>query len=271
MKEAKKMLMNFIMKKLMLMMMFLCLSVVAMAQDKIVKRDGMHIYAKDVHVKKKVVEYKRYDDTSNRVQTINISELLAINFENGETITFDSAGNARKSNNTLVDNGNRTLTDAELIALSHGDEKPKIKRELTPQEKLYRKGKRMNIAGWMVGGSLVAGGITLITLGFADCLGMDKWRLHKTPYTEHEDRACACSKLGMATGIPTIAVGAGLGALLIHNGQKIMQQASKVQSTTLLQYELPLGTGSVMTADINLLTDNLIHRYSPGLGFQIHF
>lgn len=244
--------------------MFLCLSVTAIAQDIIVKRDGMTIKAKIERVTDTVVEYKKYQDTSGSILTISKKDLLAINYEDGISVTYNETGDAKTTNNSLQNNGERMVTDAQLLALSRG----KSFKVLDPEEK----GRRLKITGWTVGGSLIAAGITTIILGFNDALGFDKARYHGNIgwRYQHYDEACACPKAGMSIGIPTMIVGAGAGAFLIHKGQKMIDQA-KIQSATLLQYEMPMGDCTTLSANVNLMADGQTHQYLPGIGFNITF
>ena len=68
--------------------MSLFCSSMAMAQDIIVKKDGSTILAKVIKVGDKEIEYKKYQSTSDRLYSISTSEIMAINYEDGEKAVF---------------------------------------------------------------------------------------------------------------------------------------------------------------------------------------
>ena len=68
-------------------MSFICSSM-TMAQDVIVKKDGSTILAKVTKVGDKEIEYKKYQSTSDRLYSISTSEIMAINYEDGEKDVF---------------------------------------------------------------------------------------------------------------------------------------------------------------------------------------
>lgn len=224
-----------IMKRYIFTIILAIVSMSASAQDILVKRDGMTIKAKVEKVTETDVLYKKYNDASQEVLTINISDLLAINYESGETVTFNSHGESHTTNNSLLSEGERMLTDAQLMALSRA-------------EKQEKQGKRLKTVGWVTGGTLIPVGIWLTTTGiFAD---------------EPEL---------ILIGIPPIVIGAGTGYLLIHNGNKKIRQSQGISTASMFQYEFPLGSNSSMTADVNLMKDDITNQYAPGIGFHINF
>lgn len=70
------------------------------AQDVIVKKDGSTILAKVTKVSDKEVEYKKYKSNSDRLYSISIPEVMAINYEDGEKETFDNVSKEEKPQNT---------------------------------------------------------------------------------------------------------------------------------------------------------------------------
>lgn len=257
-----------IMKKLMLLMMFLCLaSVSAMAQDIIVKKDGTTIKAKVEKVTDSVIEYKRFSNLTGPTYTIKIADLLAINYENGESETFSNSGTSTVANEPLANTGERRLTDAQLLELSRlkpaKPEKIEKSKKIYTSEELYKKGKKMKIAGLCVGGAMIIGG-TLMT-----CLSFNLVRegyVNGMYYQElYNDEATLLS------GICVLGTGIALGGSLIWVGQHKMNKAKAIQSTALYQFDIPLNSNAKLTADVNLIKDNLTRQYAPGLGFHINF
>ena len=68
------------------------LSLVALnvaAQDVVVKKDGSTILAKVLEVNQDNIRYKKYSNRKGPTYTIRISDVMTINYENGEKETFD--------------------------------------------------------------------------------------------------------------------------------------------------------------------------------------
>lgn len=78
------------MKKSVLVALASLLSLSASAQDIIVKKDGTTITAKVTDIGAQEVKYKKWSNQDGPTYTIAVSELLAINYKNGEKDTFNS-------------------------------------------------------------------------------------------------------------------------------------------------------------------------------------
>lgn len=78
------------MKKLLVMFMLLC-STAVLAQDVIVKRDGSTILSKVTKIGTTEVEYKKFSNQNGPTYSILKSDILSINYENGEKETFADA------------------------------------------------------------------------------------------------------------------------------------------------------------------------------------
>lgn len=76
--------------KNLLLVLSLLTSHILFAQDVIVKRDGSTILSKVMEIGTSEVKYKKYSNPDGPLYTISISELLSINYQNGEKETFDS-------------------------------------------------------------------------------------------------------------------------------------------------------------------------------------
>ncbi len=80
------------MKKLLLLMSIMC-SVNIHAQDVIVKKDGSTILSKVLEVNTLDIKYKKFSNQNGPTYTLNKSEILAINYENGEKDSFTNYNN----------------------------------------------------------------------------------------------------------------------------------------------------------------------------------
>ena len=75
------------MKQLLVMFMLLC-STAIFAQDVIVKKDGSTILAKVLEVNTDNIRYKKHSNLNGPTYTIGKSEIMSINYENGEKEVF---------------------------------------------------------------------------------------------------------------------------------------------------------------------------------------
>lgn len=71
-------------------LLFVICAITTMAQDVIVKKDGNTILAKVTKVGDIEVEYHKFNSTSNRLYSIGKSEIIRINYEDGEQDEFNS-------------------------------------------------------------------------------------------------------------------------------------------------------------------------------------
>ena len=86
----------YLMKKLILLIALFS-SITTMAQDVIVKKDGSTILAKVTKIGDKEVEYKKYNSKSDRLYSISVSELMAINYEDGEREDFSNSSKSSEN------------------------------------------------------------------------------------------------------------------------------------------------------------------------------
>ena len=67
------------------------------AQDLIVKKDGSVIQAKVTKVGTSEVEYKKWSNQDGPQYSMEIADILAINYKNGDKETFDNVSANRNS------------------------------------------------------------------------------------------------------------------------------------------------------------------------------
>ena len=77
-------------KKLVLSLLSLAAMNVA-AQDVVVKKDGSTILAKVLEVNQDNIRYKKFSNPDGPTYTIGLSDVMAVNYENGEKDTFNVA------------------------------------------------------------------------------------------------------------------------------------------------------------------------------------
>ena len=71
------------------------------AQDVVVKKDGSTILAKVLEVNQDNIKYKKFSNQNGPTYTINLSEVMSVNYENGDKDVFN--------NLTLKDNKSSEL------------------------------------------------------------------------------------------------------------------------------------------------------------------
>ena len=80
------------MKKTLASIIVLCISIIAVnAQDVIVKKDGSTILSKILEVNPNDVKYKKFSNPNGPTYTIIKSEIMSINYENGDKDVFNTA------------------------------------------------------------------------------------------------------------------------------------------------------------------------------------
>ena len=72
------------MKKISLLIVLFCASLMTMAQDVIVKKDGTTIQSKVMEINGTEIKYKKWSNQEGPLFSINKSEVNSINYQNGE-------------------------------------------------------------------------------------------------------------------------------------------------------------------------------------------
>lgn len=124
------------MKKVLFLLMLLC-PMIASAQDVIVKKDGSTILSKVLEIKTADIKYKKFSNISGPTYTIDKSDILSINYENGETETFTST----TANQNITPNTSNSYTSNEIKKNPASDNEELIKYYRT---NITQKGKCSN-------------------------------------------------------------------------------------------------------------------------------
>ena len=226
--------------------MLVC-SVSAWAQDVIVKKDGSTIVCRVVEVSQTEVVYKRWTNLEGPNYVMNLTDISAINFENGEKIRTDAQTATEATTNPLLqsNNGKQTVSDEMLLAMVS-------KPQLTP---LQKKAKKLKLAGYIGGGTMILGGI-IGSFAIAD----DDY--HKGNHLP--------SKL--AGSIP-ICCGAIWTTAFLTKGYLLSKKANSytVNTASLYENEFKLKNGASLATGIDLLKDNKHHNPALGLGLRYNF
>ena len=81
----------------------LAMSMNLYAQDVIVKKDGSTILSKILEVGTTDIKYKRFSNINGPTYTINVADILSVNYENGEKETFDNITSSALINTSIND------------------------------------------------------------------------------------------------------------------------------------------------------------------------
>ena len=123
------------MKHLLVVTFFLCLVSVS-AQDVIVKKDGSTILSKVLEVNTADIKYKKHSNPDGPIYTMDKSEILSINYENGDRDTFNETNPSKEED----DENDRTPKYIEKPADSrNSDLMKKYNRDYSLTDKLQKK------------------------------------------------------------------------------------------------------------------------------------
>ncbi len=113
-----------IMKKALVSLVILCTyAMTVYAQDVIVKKDGSTILSKILEVNPNDVKYKKFSNPNGPTYTIIKSEIMSINYENGDKDVFDKqesagAGNSFAVNPQIKEDNLKLVRDYNNIELT---------------------------------------------------------------------------------------------------------------------------------------------------------
>lgn len=240
------------------------LTSLSFAQDIIVKKDGTTIQAKVIKVTKFDVEYKKFDNQNGPTYTISTKDLQCINYENGTKDTFVSPN--YNPNIATNETATQYSNDKELYDIY----KNLHKKVVTP-EMMYKKGKRMKIAGYTIGGTLIAAGIATVIAGLVQDKYIEHLYVyenkisHYKNYDETRDNICYI-------GYGAIVAGAAVGVPLFLRGNSLQNKSrANVQAVSTISQNINLNNGSNLNLGIDLLSSNLSYVKTPGIGVRYNF
>lgn len=204
---------------------------IAMATDVITKKNGTTIQCKVVKVGRTEVEYKIATNLNGPIYAIDLTEISSIKYENG---TVDKFG---EQSAVTTNAGQRTMTDAELM---------RVYNQMNSNSRPKHPGRGLKTTGYILGGL----GIVL----FARAI--DRYN-HNNYVGDYYLSAGAVSVI------------AGTTCYLV--GRHKANKAKQYNYVTLFQQDFPLGNNSKLSADVNMINDNMTRNKSLGLGVRYTF
>ena len=237
--------------------LLLCI-VSASAKDVITKTDGTKLDAKVEEITETLIKYRKASNLSGPIYTIPIASVSTIQYENGDTDTFNESVSTsplpipqssspsdeelmRLADFQTFNDQPGYISDAELLNIYQNGQYP---------ESIRKKAKTYKLVGW-IGGATIFG--VLVPFGIA---------LLSDAYVEG----------GITIGMGLIGSAAWtLGFNLKANS--LMKRARQMQSysATLIENEIMKFGNNSLTAGINVMGNRIPNSHSLGLSLDLNF
>lgn len=243
------------MKRLLFLLMWLMASY-AMAQDVIVMRDGTSILSKVLEITPTEVKYKKYSNLDGPTFTVLKTDILVINYENGEKETFETPENLPATAGSTTD-----LKSFSYEELGNLKEEAEIQKSLNS---LNKKCKRIKIIGWTVGGLLVGAGL-IMTIGGATT-GGEIYNAQTGSYETYVEGGLIGAGVGLLIGGAAVTTGCLIRANKLKNKGVV-----SINSAPIYQHDFQLKNGNMLTAGVDVLSGNHLHEKTLGLGLRYSF
>lgn len=231
----------------------------AWAQDVIVKKDGSTIVCRVVEVNQTEVVYKRWSNLEGPNYVMNLADVSAINYENGEKVRPDAQAATETTTNPSLqsNNGKQTVSDEMLLAMAD-------KTKLFDPVKVKQRAKRLKLTGLIGGGAMIVAGAIIM-----GTVKDEWWNSYYGGYNYHE----VDHYTGYVIGGSIMAAGVTLTIpclILSHNLNK-KAQLYTVSTSPLYENEFKLKNGASLATGVDLLKDNKHHNPAIGLGLRYNF
>ena len=217
----------------------LTMSISIYAQDVIVKKDSTTIMAKVLTVGTTTVEYKKWSNQDGPTYVIEKTELLTINYANGEKEVFSEQKKAEMSPTVITHPKTHDSQNAINQVVSRMTNR-NVSKKIAGQRKI-------------IAGSLL---IALLGAPFtaATITSMKEYGLE------------ASSVLYMSWGLACTAGG----AVLIKLGRNNKKEALGITQTPILQHQFKIGDYA-LTPSVNVYSDKLTKQKGLGAGLAFSF
>lgn len=261
------------MKRLLFSFVAIMLTSVCFAQDIIVRKDGSTIKTRVIKVRKSEVEYKKYENLNGPSYTISKNDLQSITYENGTKDIFGSL--AYNPNIVTNETATKYSNDKDLVDIYKSLHKTSKEKKVVTPEMRYKRGKRLKIAAYTIGGSLLAAGLISAIVGASqdkydsDYIYVwgtnDNYITHKKYYSEDRERS-------LELGYGLMAGGVVIGVPLYFIGSSIQKKNSqKIQSVSVFNQDIKFGNGSNLNIGVDMLSSNYSFVKTPGIGVRYNF
>lgn len=227
------------MKKLLSLLLMLTMSISIYAQDVIVKKDSTTIMAKVLTVGTTTVEYKKWSNQDGPTYVIEKTELLTINYANGEKEVFSEQKKAEMSPTVITHPKTHDSQNAINQVVSRMTNR-NVSKKIAGQKKI-------------IAGSLL---IALLGAPFtaATITSMKEYGIETS------------SVLYMSWGLACTAGG----AVLIKLGRNDKKEALGIIQTPILQHQFKIGDYA-LTPSVNVYSDKLTKQKGLDAGLAFSF
>lgn len=217
-----------------LAMLFCVLNCVA--QDVIIKNNGLTVVCRVVEVNNSEVVYKKWSDLNGSNYIMNLSDVTSINYENGRRQEISNAGInefAPFNQNT----GMQTLNDNVLLNMD------------IASHQYNKKAKKLRTIGWVGGSVLLVGAVGFFALE----------PLSDSDYNYITSIALSGASIAWTTGF------------LIY-ANKVQNKAKHiVMANPMIQHDFALNNGTSLSGGVDLLKDNITRHQTLGIGLRYNF
>lgn len=226
------------MKQLLILCFFLC-STSLYAQDVIVKNDGTTIVCRVIELNATEIVYKKWSDLKGSNYVMDRSLASTINYENGKKVNLSDVSNTYKAGNQ--NDGEQRYNDKALLKMDYAASQP------------LQTVKKIKTIGWVTG--IVGVGVGAAFLAMASKSGVNY----------NDKKQYTIGGVACAIGITGFTVC----QLIANKKQKLIEQM--LQTSVVYQKNLYLGNGSVLSAGVDMMKDNVWGYSTLGLGVRYNF
>lgn len=232
---------------------------ICFAQDVLVKKDGSTILVKVLKVTETEVEYKDFNNQDGPTRVISITNLLSINYQNGQKESFSVPSSTHESPVQTPD-----IVTKETVTKFSNDQQLmqmyKSSKQLSP-EQMQKKVKKLRIAGWTVGGVLFVGGVVAFGFMHAGCV-----------YYYYDDCTDHYHAIPLGIGFSSIAAGIATWSGCYFRARKLERRSRySVQSAPVFQQEFNVGNNDRLVVGLDMLKDNTMKNQTLGMGLTYNF
>ncbi len=235
------------MNKILFIIASLLVAFSVQAQDVIVRNDGSTILAKVQKVTENEVEYKKHSNPDGPTYTIAISEITAINYENGAKDTFTTS---KSSSATISNQADQTYMTDETASQFSNDKQLLSMYNSNIDLKYRKKAKTWKLTGIIGGGALVVGGVAAFLMIGEESLDYGSY-------------------ISLATA--GIGVVGGLTCYLIGNHYSNLAKKYSIYNVSLFQHNFEFNNGNSMALCVDMLSSDNNRDKAFGLGIQYNF
>lgn len=213
-------------------MLLLC-AASASAQDVIVKKDGSTVVCHVVELTATEITYKKWGNLNGSNYVMDRSAASAINYENGKKVNLSEVENLYQPGNQ--NDGVQQYNDRALLKLDYDIQKN------------IRKARLLKTMGWIGGALLVGGGLAFNFIA----------------YPNDDDHH--------VTGYLLAGGGVVWTSAFLTAAYKVSNHKNLISANNVYSQHFNLGNGTSFTASVDMLSVNLTHDHTLGLGLRYNF